>query len=65
MVSLSRITQIGLSLAAFISNAATNEPAVVLTPKPSAAPRVNGPTIYGARPFHPFSTEFLHKAGGR
>ena len=26
----------------------------LLTPKPSAAPRLNGPTVYGARPGHPF-----------
>ncbi|MDB6056995.1 MAG: Alpha-galactosidase [Verrucomicrobiales bacterium] len=26
----------------------------ILTPKPQPAPRVNGPTIYGARPGHPF-----------
>ena len=26
----------------------------LLTPKPPAAPRINGPTVYGARPGHPF-----------
>jgi alpha-galactosidase len=26
----------------------------LLTPKPDPAPRVNGPTVYGARPGHPF-----------
>ena len=26
----------------------------VLTPKPGPAPRINGPTVYGARPGHPF-----------
>ncbi len=30
------------------------EPAVVLTPKPSPAPRINGPKIFGARPGSPF-----------
>src|SRR5205823_3314141 len=30
------------------------EPAVVLTPKPGPAPRVNGPKVYGVRPGHPF-----------
>jgi len=26
----------------------------ILTPKPSAAAKINGPTVYGARPGHPF-----------
>lgn len=26
----------------------------ILTPKPGPAPRINGPTVYGARPGHPF-----------
>ncbi len=30
------------------------EEKVVLTPKPGPAPRINGPTIYGARPGNPF-----------
>lgn len=30
------------------------EPAVILTPKPGPAPRINGPLIYGCRPGHPF-----------
>lgn len=30
------------------------EPAVILTPKPGPAPRINGPTLYGCRPGHPF-----------
>jgi len=30
------------------------EPAIVLTPKPSPAPRINGPTVYGCRPGNPF-----------
>ena len=30
------------------------EPAVILTPKPSPLPRLNGPRIYGCRPGHPF-----------
>lgn len=34
--------------------AAAAEQPTILTPKPSVAPRVNGPTIYGARPGHPF-----------
>jgi len=30
------------------------EPAVILTPKPGPAPRINGPIIYGCRPGNPF-----------
>ena len=30
------------------------EEPIVLTPKPGPAPRINGPTIYGGRPGHPF-----------
>jgi alpha-galactosidase len=30
------------------------EEPVVLTPKPGRGPRINGPTIYGCRPGHPF-----------
>lgn len=30
------------------------EPAIVLTPKPGPAPRINGPVVYGARPGRPF-----------
>ena len=30
------------------------EEPIVLTPKPGPAPRINGPTIYGCRPGHPF-----------
>ncbi|MCC7475392.1 MAG: NPCBM/NEW2 domain-containing protein [Pirellulales bacterium] len=30
------------------------EEAVILTPKPGPAPRINGPRIYGARPGNPF-----------
>lgn len=31
-----------------------HEPAVVLTPKAPASPRINGPRIFGVRPGHPF-----------
>ncbi len=31
-----------------------DEPAVILTPKPSAQPRINGPAVFGVRPGHPF-----------
>lgn len=34
--------------------AAPQEPAVILTPKPGPAPRINGPTVYGCRPGNPF-----------
>jgi alpha-galactosidase len=30
------------------------EEAVILTPKPAPAPRINGPRVYGCRPGHPF-----------
>jgi len=30
------------------------EAPIVLTPRPSAAPRLNGPRVYGCRPGHPF-----------
>jgi len=30
------------------------EEPIVLTPRPGPAPRINGPTIYGCRPAHPF-----------
>jgi alpha-galactosidase len=30
------------------------EDAVILTPKPGPAPRINGPTVYGCRPGNPF-----------
>jgi alpha-galactosidase len=30
------------------------EPAIVRTPKPEPAPRINGPLVYGCRPGHPF-----------
>ncbi|MCB8932906.1 MAG: NPCBM/NEW2 domain-containing protein [Fimbriimonadaceae bacterium] len=30
------------------------EKAVILTPPPPASPRINGPTVTGARPLHPF-----------
>ena len=33
---------------------APGEEAVILTPKPAPAPRINGPTVYGCRPGHPF-----------
>ena len=34
--------------------AAPVEKAVILTPKPGPAPRLNGPKVYGCRPGHPF-----------
>jgi alpha-galactosidase len=33
---------------------APDSQAVILTPKPGARPRINGPAIYGCRPGHPF-----------
>ena len=34
-------------------NAQGNDTAMILTPKPGAAPRINGPKIFGVRPGHP------------
>lgn len=34
--------------------ASPREDAVILTPKPAAAPKINGPKVYGCRPFSPF-----------
>lgn len=34
--------------------AGPREEAVILTPKPGPAPRINGPAVYGCRPGHPF-----------
>ena len=34
--------------------AATNDEAVILTPKPPETPRINGARIFGVRPGHPF-----------
>ena len=34
--------------------AAPREEAVILTPKPPATPRINGPRVFGVRPGHPF-----------
>lgn len=53
------ICSAGLAAPAFASdeylppNLDTNE-AIILTPKPGPAPRINGPKFYGARPGHPF-----------
>ena len=30
------------------------EDAALLTPPPGPAPKINGPTVYGCRPGHPF-----------
>ena len=35
-------------------DAAPHEEKVVLTPKPAATPRINGPRVFGVRPGHPF-----------
>lgn len=37
-----------------LANDGPREQAVVLTPKPGAVPRINGPQIIGCRPGHPF-----------
>src|SRR6516165_2264001 len=40
--------------AVLISAAPAAEDWPILTPKPGAAPHINGPAAYGARPAHPF-----------
>jgi alpha-galactosidase len=42
------------AFAADESGSPQTEPAVILTPKPGPAPRLNGPKVYGAHPGHPF-----------
>ncbi|MCX7045388.1 MAG: NPCBM/NEW2 domain-containing protein [Candidatus Sumerlaeota bacterium] len=37
-----------------VATEAPREEAVILTPKPGVAPRVNGPKVYGCRPGNPF-----------
>jgi alpha-galactosidase len=37
-----------------IARPVPKEEAVILTPKPGPAPRINGPKVYGARPGNPF-----------
>jgi len=37
-----------------LSRPLPHEEAVILTPKPGPAPRINGPKVYGCRPRHPF-----------
>jgi alpha-galactosidase len=38
----------------YLSPALQTNEAVILTPRPGPAPRINGPEVYGARPGHPF-----------
>lgn len=40
--------------AEYLSPALETNQAVILTPPPGPAPRINGPQVYGARPGHPF-----------
>ncbi|MGZ4973690.1 MAG: putative Ig domain-containing protein [Limisphaerales bacterium] len=49
-----RLIRFGWLVMALVTGASAAEPGVLLTPKPGPAPRVNGPTIYGARPGRPF-----------
>lgn len=37
-----------------VDQPAINEEKIILTPKPGPAPRINAPTVYGARPGRPF-----------
>src|SRR5215469_4329669 len=36
------------------SSSSQTEEAIILTPEPGPAPRINGPKVYGAHPGHPF-----------
>lgn len=38
----------------YISSHESNAAAVILTPKPSSQPRINGPKVFGVRPGNPF-----------
>ena len=51
--TLSMILAISACAAASEAQAAGDEAAVVLTPKPSPQPRINGAKIFGVRPGHP------------
>ena len=67
-VALGSLWILGLAMAAMPAHAADPAPTptasgsavqpmqerIVLSPAPSAAPRINGPKVYGARPGHPF-----------
>lgn len=44
----------GEAMLGLMSATASGEEAVILTPKPPAAPRINGPKVYGCSPGHPF-----------
>ena len=41
------------------------EEAVILTPRPSPTPRINGPAVYGCRPGNPFIYRIPTTGGGR
>src|ERR1039457_1328436 len=43
-----------LATLALTSAAAASDAPPILTPKPAAQPKINGPAVYGARPGHPF-----------
>jgi hypothetical protein len=47
-------TILGLFGDALQAVAATREEALILTPAPAAAPRINGAKVFGVRPGHPF-----------
>lgn len=46
--------RLSFSLAAAANATEINASAFILTPKPSSAPRINGPLVYGCRPGNPF-----------
>ena len=51
-----RVCFVGLMLAALSTPQlwADDDARPILTPKPPASAKINGPTVYGARPGHPF-----------
>ena len=51
LVQLSALLLVGLSVPQSLAVGSTRQ---ILTPKPVAGAKINGPTIYGARPGHPF-----------
>lgn len=46
--------RLALSLLLFAWSGPAQDQSEILTPKPGASPRINGPKVYGARPGHPF-----------
>jgi alpha-galactosidase len=54
LCTIAAISLISANSFAQNTNAASNPPPEIRTPKPPATPRINGPGIFGVRPEHPF-----------